>query len=142
MCIKSKAEKERCEKIERMLDKSALISIFASTYLVLKVYRGGIIMLIPVMLVVLISAINLYRYYQKGAIKYYINRDILFLVYIVSFAVIFFFACIEMEAYPFLILNGSMLIYHIYTGFREGLDTLDEDPLKDYLIKKGIDSKK
>lgn len=140
MNIKSKAEKERIEKIALMLDKSALISIFASIFLVLKVYRGGIIMLIPVMLVVLISAKNLYRYYQKGAIKYYINRDILFLVYIVLFTVIFFIACIEMEAYPFLILYGSMLIYHIYTGFREGLDTLDEDPLKDCLKKRGIDS--
>ena len=142
MNIKSGAEKERLEKMARMLDKSVLISIFASIYLVLKVYRGGIIMLLPVMLVVLISAKNLYQYYQKGEIRYYINKDILFLIYFVSFTVIFFFACIEMEAYPFLIFYGSMLIYHIYTGFREGLDTLDEDTVKDYIEKREINFKK
>jgi hypothetical protein len=28
------------------------------------------------------------------------------------------------------------VVYYAYTGFREGLDTLDEDPVKDYLEKR------
>ena len=142
MNLSLKKGKERYEKLKRMLDKSILISIFASLYLVLKVYRGGGIMLPPVLLVLLFAGINLRRLYKAGQIRYYINRDIFFVIYFVSLTVVCFAACIVMEAYPFLILYGSMLIYHIYTGFREGLDTLDEDPVQDYFKKKGISLKK
>ena len=142
MNLSLKKGKERYEKLKRMLDKSILISIFASLYLVLKVYRGGVIMLPPVLLVLLFAGINLRRLYKAGQIRYYINRDIFFVIYFVSLTVVCFAACIVMEAYPFLILYGSMLIYHIYTGFREGLDTLDEDPVQDYFKKKGISLKK
>ena len=133
-----KAVKERHKIMVRMLDKSILISIFASLYLVLKVYRGGLIMLPPVLLVILLCGIYLKKLYKAGQIRYYINKNTLFVVYIVSFTLIFFVACIEMEAYPFLILYGTMLVYYVYTGFREGLDTLDEDPVKDYLEKRNI----
>ena len=136
------AVKERHEKIARMLDKSILISVFASIYLILKVYRGGAVMIPPVILVLLFAGINLKRLYKSGQISYYINKDILFLIYFVSSTVIFLIVCIKLEAYPFLILYGSMLIYHIYTGFREGLDKLDEDPVEDYLEKRGINFKK
>lgn len=138
----NKAVKERHEKMARMLDKSILISVFASIYLILKVYRGGVVMLPPVILVLLFAGINLKRLYKAGQIRYYINRDIFFVIYFVSFAAVFFAACIAMEAYPFLILYGVMLVYYVYTGFREGLDTIDEDPVKDYLKKKGINLKK
>ena len=133
-----KTFKERHQKMVRMLDKSILISIFASFYLVLKVYRGGVIMLPPVLLVLLLCGIYLKKLYKAGQIRYYINKDTFFIIYFVSFTLVFLVACIETEAYPFLILYGSMLLYYVYKGFREGLDTLDEDPVKDYLEKRNI----
>lgn len=134
--------RERHKKLERMLDKSVLISIHSTFYLIMKVYRGGFEMLIPVLLVFVFGSINLYQIYKKGQIRNYINKDTWFLLYFVSAITVFFIVCIEFEVYPFLILYGVMLVYHIFTGFREGLDTLDEDYVKDYLKKNGVDLKK
>lgn len=138
MNISLKKEKERHQRMVRMLDKSMLISIFASVYLVLKVYRVGVLMLPPVLLVLLFAGINLKRLYKAGQIRYYLNRDIFFVIYFVSFAAVCFAACIAMEAYPLLIVYGIMMVYYVYTGFREGLDTLDEEPVEDYLEKRKI----
>jgi hypothetical protein len=96
----------------RMLDKSILISIFASLYLILKLYRGGVIMLPPVLLVLLLSGIYLKKMYNSGQICYYINKDIFFILYFVSIAVVFLVACIEMEAYLLLAFYGTMLVYY------------------------------
>ena len=69
----------------------------------------------------------LFSSYKKREIFKYLNNETFTIVYYFSVLVVFFIVAIELESYLFIILYGIVLAYHFYKGFREGLDTLDDE---------------
>jgi len=112
-CIK------RHKKIERLLDKSLLISIHTSAYMIMKVYFTGPEILPLILPYIIIPLITIWR---KGELRTYLNMETLTIIFYLSQFVLFFWAVIEYRIYGLGILYGTWAAHGMYTGFREGLD--------------------